>query len=113
MVKMSPALCLCFNDKAESIACQERPSQSALLRYRQQTGNLPPIQRCAAGGGFTLKVSVDSGRLRRPGVSVPTDGGSRRLAAETRGGQDTLRVSYPPLDTPTSSLGRDSLRSRV
>ena len=26
---------------------------------------------------FTLEVSVDNGRLRRPGVSVPTDGGKR------------------------------------
>ena len=35
--------------------------------YRQQTADLPPIQRLAAGGGFTLDVSVHIGRLRRPG----------------------------------------------
>ena len=64
----------------------------------QQRADLPPIQRLAAGGDFTPSEGVYL---------------CRRLAAETRGGQDTLRVSYPPLDTPTSSLGRDSLRSRV
>ena len=42
-------------------------AMSALLLYRQQTADLPPIQRLAAGGGFTLDVSVHIGRLRRPG----------------------------------------------
>ena len=40
-----------------------------------------------------------------PGVSVPTDRGKRGIRHRM--------VSYPPLDSPSSSLGRDSLRSRV
>ena len=36
---------------------------------------------------FTLEVSVDNGRLRRPGVSVPTDKGKR--------GQDTIWFPVP------------------
>ena len=62
-------------------------AMSALLLYRQQTADLPPIQRLAAGGGFTLDVSVHIGRLRRPGVSVPTDKGKR--------GQDTIWFPVP------------------
>ena len=73
----------------------------------------PPIQRRSrwrrlyALGGRAQWPPSAAGRRRAHG------GGSRRLAAETRGGQDTLRVSYPPLDTPTSSLRRDALRLRV
>ena len=37
---------------------------------------------------FTLEVSVDNGRLRRPGVSVPTDKGKR--------GHRKPQVSYVP-----------------
>ena len=60
-------------------------AMSALLLYRQQTADLPPIQRLEAR--FTLEVSVDNGRLRRPGVSVPTDKGKR--------GQDTIWFPAP------------------
>ena len=79
----------------------KRPSISALGRgktFRRYSG-LPLEARLALPGRgmFAMTWRVQC----------------RRLAAETRGGQDTLRVSYPPLDTPTSSLGRDSLRSRV
>ena len=56
--------------------------------------DLPPIQRCAAGGEFTLKVSVDNGRLWRPGMSVPTDGGKRGK---------TTKVFFPLL-TPQTFL---------
>ena len=57
-----------------------------------------------------------------PGVSVPTDRGKRGirhrmvsavahypLFRAVRG----LNEYYPPLNSPSSSLGRDSLRSRV
>ena len=44
---------------------------------RQQTADLPPIQRLAGGGDFTLEASVHSGRLRRPGDAVPTAGDCR------------------------------------
>ena len=40
-------------------------SGAPFLFYRRQTVNLPPIQRRAAGGDFTLKVSVHNSRLRR------------------------------------------------
>ena len=62
--------------------------------YRQQTVDLPPIQRCAAGGDFTLEVSVHNGRLRRRGDAVPTARGKR--------GRDT-KVSLPLL-TPQPFL---------
>ena len=65
-----------------------------LFFYRQQAVYLPPIQRCAAGGDFTLKVSVCNGRLRRPGDAVPTARGKR--------GRDT-KVSLPLL-TPQPFL---------
>ena len=54
-------------------------AMSALLLYHQQTADLSPIQRLAAGGDFTLKVSVDSGRLRRPGVPAFTGGDKRGI----------------------------------
>ena len=80
-----------------SKALQSSPSAEG-KRFRR-SGGLPPQARLALPGRgmFAMTWRVQC----------------RRLAAETRGGQDTLRVSYPPLDTPTSSLGRDSLRSRV
>ncbi len=46
----------------------------------------------AGGGDFTLEVSVHNGRLRRRGVSVPTDRGKR--------GQDTKHGFLSPLDSP-------------
>ena len=60
--------------------------------YRQQTADLPPIRRLAAGGGFTLDVSVHIGRLRQPGEPVFTGGNKR--------GQDTKHGFLPPLDSP-------------
>ena len=45
---------------------------------------------------FTLKVSVDSGRLRRPGVPPPGGGGKR--------GQGHQMVPLPPLDSPKPSF---------
>ena len=47
-------------------------------------------------GGFTLKVSVDSGRLRRPG-EPPSGGGDKR-------GQGHRMVPLPPLDSPKPSF---------
>lgn len=57
-------------------------AMSALLLYHQQTADLSPLE-----ARFTLEVSVDNGRLRRPGVSVPTDKGKR--------GQDTIWFPVP------------------
>ena len=50
----------------------------------------------AGGGGFTLKVSVHSGRLRRPGEPVFTGGNKR--------GQGHRMVPLPPLDSPKPSF---------
>ena len=60
--------------------------------YRQQTADLPPIQRHAAGGGFTLDLSVHIGRLRRPENAVPTAG--------AKGGKGTRYAFLSPLDSP-------------
>ena len=54
----------------------------------RQRVNLPPIQRLAAGGGFTLKVSVDGGRRPAAGVPVFT-GGVRRAHGEGQKGART------------------------
>ena len=80
-------------------------AMSALLLYRQQTADLPPIQRLAAGGDFTLKVSVSICRLRRPENAVPTAG--------AKGGKGTVWFPCPLLTPPNLPLRRDSLRSRV
>ncbi len=64
---------------------QKKVPSRVLFLYRLLTVKPPPIQRLAAGGDFTLKVSVHNGRLRRPGVSPPGDGDKR--------GRDT-KVSY-------------------
>ena len=61
----------------------------------QQRGNLPPIQRCAAGG--------EIGRPHGRRVSVPTDRGKR--------GRDT-KVSLPLL-TPLPFLWTLSIASRL
>ena len=53
---------------------------------------------------FTPSEGVVIGRLRRPGVSVPTDRGKR--------GQDTIWFPCPLLTPPTPPLRRDSLWSR-
>ena len=59
-------------------------AMSALLLYRQtfRRSRGSPLE-----ARFTLEVSVDNGRLRRPGVSVPTDKGKR--------GQDTIWFPVP------------------
>ena len=75
-------------------------AESPFSFYRQQTADLPPIQRCAAGGGFTLKVSVRSGRLRRPGKS-------RCSPAGTKGDRTPSMVSCPLL-TPLTFLCADT-----
>ena len=62
------------------------------LFYLKQMAESPLIQRLAAGGGFTLDVSVHIGRLRRPGVPVFTGGNKR--------GQDTRYGFLSPLDSP-------------
>ena len=58
--------------------------RGSFFPYPQQRGNLPPIQRCAAGG--------EIGRPHGRGVSVPTDRGKR--------GQDTKYGFLSPLDSP-------------
>ena len=69
----------------------------------RQRENLPPIQRLAAGGGFTLKVSVDGGRLRRagdcrrPAAGVPVfTGGVRRAHGEGQKGARAPNGSLAP-----------------
>ena len=71
-------------------------AESPFSFCRQQTADLPPIQRCAAGGGFTLDVSVHIGRLRRPGKS-------RCSPAGTKGDRTPNMVSCPLL-TPLTFL---------
>ena len=74
------------------------------MRYRRMTADLPPIQRLAAGGDFTLEVSVHNGRLwrhgragvHRRGYAVPTARGKR--------GQGHRMVPLPPLDSPKPSF---------
>ena len=58
-------------------------------RYRRYSGS--PLE-----ARFTLKVSVDSGRLRRPG-EPPSGGGDKR-------GQGHQMVPLPPLDSPKPSF---------
>ena len=68
------------------------------------TADLPPIQRLAAGGDFTLEVNVHNGRLWRHGragvhrreYAVPTARGKR--------GQGHRMVPLPPLDSPKPSF---------
>ena len=73
--------------------------------YRQQTADLPPIQRLAAGGGFTLDVSVHIGRLRRPeDAAARRQGESRCSPAGTKGDRTPNMVSCPLL-TPLTFLG--------
>ena len=67
--------------------------------YRQQTADLPLIQRLAAGGGFTLDVSVHNGRLRRRGC--------RCSPAGTKGDRTPGMVSCPLL-TPLTFLCADT-----
>ena len=74
------------------------------MLYRRMTADLPPIQRLAAGGDFTLEVSVHNGRLwrhgragvHRRGYAVPTARGKR--------GQGHRMVPLPPLDSPKPSF---------
>ena len=62
-------------------------AMSALLLYHQQTADLSPIQRLAAGGEIYARSERGQWHLRRPGVSVPTDKGKR--------GQDTIWFPVP------------------
>ena len=64
--------------------------------YPQQWVYLPPIQRLAAGGDFTLKVSVSICRLRRPENAVPTAG--------AKGGKGTVWFPCPLLTPPKPSF---------
>ena len=75
------------------------------LFYRQQTVYLPPVQRCAVGGE---KRPPWKGDIRHDmACALPPPGGGGKRGIRHR------MVSYPPLNSPSSSLGRDSLRSRV
>ena len=82
----------------------------------------PPFRRPAAagergppetGGMFAMTWHVHCRRpaaggivgAHRQGYAVPTAEGKRGIRHRM--------VSYPPLNSPSSSLGRDSLRSRV
>ena len=55
--------------------------------YPQQRVYLRRYSGAPLEARFTLEVIVDNGRLRRPGVSVPTDKGKR--------GQDTIWFPVP------------------
>ena len=74
----------------------------SLFSLPSAEGIFPPIQRCAAEGDFTLRVSVHNGRLRRPGDAVPTAEECRALPAETRGDRAPM-VPFPLL-TPQTLL---------
>ena len=89
----------------------KNPSGAPFLFYRRQTVNLPPIQRRAAGGDFTLEVSVHSGRLRRRRRRAHGGGNCRCSPAGTRGDR-TPYGFLSPLDSPYLPLRCDSLRSR-
>ena len=56
-------------------------------RFRRYSG-------AAGGGEITLKVSVHSGRLRRPGNAVPTAGDCRCPPTGARGERQP-RFSFP------------------
>ena len=66
------------------------------------------MQRSGWGRSFGLLPYPRQGGIAavwRPEMPVPTGRGKRGIRHRM--------VSYPPLDSPSSSLGRDSLRSRV
>ena len=86
---------MCTLTLSVNLASSGAPLYRRKLR-RQQTADLPLIQRLAAGGGFTLDVSVHIGRLRRPGVPVFTGGNKR--------GKGHRMVPFPPLDSPKPSF---------
>ena len=72
--------------------------------YRLLTVNLPLIQRLAAEGEFTLKVSVDIGRLRRPG-----DAGGSRQRQKGQGHQGfPAPLDFPDLPLDATPFGRAS-----
>ena len=79
----------------------KNPSGAPFLFYRRQTVNLPPIQRRAAGGDFTLEVSVHSGRLRRRRRRAHGGGNCRCSPAGTRGDR-TPHGFYP--SSPISAI---------
>ena len=85
----------------------KNPSGAPFLFYRRQTVNLPPIQRRAAGGDFTLEVSVHSGRLRRRRRRAHGGGNCRCSPAGTKGDRTPNMVSCPLL-TPLTFLCADT-----
>ena len=68
------------------------------------TADLPPIQRLAAGGDFTLEVSVHNGRLRRHGRAGVHRRGYAVPTARGKRGQGHRMVPLPPLDSPKPSF---------
>ena len=68
------------------------------------TADLPPIQRLAAGGDFTLEVSVHNGRLRRRGRAGVHRRGYAVPTARGKRGQGHRMVPLPPLDSPKPSF---------
>ena len=68
------------------------------------TADLPPIQRLAAGGDFTLEVSVHNGRLRRHGRAGVHRRGYAGPTARGKRGQGHRMVPLPPLDSPKPSF---------
>ena len=77
-------------------------AMSALLLYRQQTADLPPIQRLAAGGEITPSEGVCIAAFGG-GDAVPTAGGPVFTGGNKRG-QDTKYGFLSPLDSPDLPL---------
>ena len=82
-------------------------SRGPFLLYPQQRGDLPPIQRLAAGGDVTLKVSVHNSRLRRHGDPPPGGGGRAGVHRREQKGTGHRMVSCPLL-TPLTFLCADT-----
>ena len=72
--------------------------------YRQQTGDPPPIQRCAAGGDLTPSEGVAEW--------PPSAAGDCRVPGWDKRGQDTKYGFLSPLDSPYLPSSRDALRLR-
>ena len=84
--------------KCEHFANCPPPGQRPFLFYRLLTADLPPIQRCAAGGGFTPSEGVAEWPPSAAGGCRAHGGGKR--------GQDTKHGFRSPLDFPYLPLSR-------
>ena len=80
---------------------------------RLLTADLPPIQRCAAGG----EIYAQSERAQWPPSAAGSAGvhrrECRRLAAETKGGKGTVWFPCPLLTPPNPPSSRSAKHSRL